>query len=67
MDLNDVLLPSRQVRARYHVSDMCLWRWLRNPQLDFPQPIRINGRRFWRLSALQVWERRRASSQQEVR
>ena len=49
-------LPARQVRARYSVSDMSLWRWLRDETLDFPHPIRINGRRFWKLSDLEVWE-----------
>ena len=35
MDLNVIFLPSREVRRRYGVSDMCLWRWLRRPDLVF--------------------------------
>jgi hypothetical protein len=54
-------LPSRQVRERYHVSDMSLWRWLRDPKLNFPQPTIINGRRYWRLEDLETWERDRAA------
>jgi hypothetical protein len=61
MDANEVLMPSRQVRARYNVSDMGLWRWLRNPGLNFPQPIYINKRRYWPLSALRAWEIERAT------
>ena len=49
-------LPAGQVRTRYGVSDMALWRWLKNEPLKFPQPMRINGRRFWRLADLQEWE-----------
>jgi predicted DNA-binding transcriptional regulator AlpA len=56
----DVFLVSRQVRARYCVSDMSLWRWLRDEGLGFPHPIRINERRFWRLSELEAWETSRA-------
>ena len=47
-----------QVRARYGgVSDMTLWRWLHDEELRFPQPIRINGRRFWKEDDLTAWER----------
>ena len=49
-------LPAAQVRARYGVSDMSLWRWLKNEDLAFPHPIRINNRRFWRLNELEAWE-----------
>jgi predicted DNA-binding transcriptional regulator AlpA len=49
-------LPSAQVRARYGVSDMSLWRWLKNDALGFPKPIRINRRRLWKLSDLEAWE-----------
>jgi predicted DNA-binding transcriptional regulator AlpA len=49
-------LPAAAVRARYGVSDMTLWRWLRNEALGFPTPIRINQRRFWKLAELESWE-----------
>ena len=44
------------MRARYGVSDMTLWRWLKNEELAFPHPIRINNRRFWRLNDLEAGE-----------
>ena len=53
--------PGRQVRDRYNVSDMTLWRWMRNPKLNFPQPTIINRRRYWAEEELQQWERARAS------
>ena len=57
MDPNDVMLTAKQVRARYgNVSDMALWRWLRDERLGFPQPLLINSRRYWRLSSLTNWE-----------
>ncbi len=42
------LLSAKQTRERYGgISDMTLWRWLRDPDLGFPQPTYINGRRFF--------------------
>jgi len=52
----DDLLPAAKVLKRYSVSDMTLYRWLTNPKLDFPAPIRINNRRYWRLGDLQAFE-----------
>ena len=56
-------LPAGAVRARYGVSDMSLWRWLRNEALGFPAPIRINRRRFWKLAELEAWETSRATKE----
>jgi len=53
-------LQSSAVRARYGVSDMTIWRWLQNTSLGFPAPIRINSRRFWRLTELEAWEASRS-------
>ena len=58
------LLPAAHLLARYRVSDMTLFRWLKDPKLGFPQPIRINGRRYWRLTDLQAFEARQASKQE---
>jgi hypothetical protein len=59
---NDRLLPAAQVRKRYFVTAMSLWRWLKNPTLAFPAPIVINTRRYWRLSDLIDWELRHSSA-----
>jgi predicted DNA-binding transcriptional regulator AlpA len=62
MDREDIMstqgtfLPAAKVRERYGVSDMSLWRWLRDSDLAFPKPIYIRGRRFWRLADLETWE-----------
>ena len=52
-----IYVTAAQVRARYGaMADMTLWRWLSDPVLAFPQPLRINRRRFWRLDELEEWE-----------
>jgi len=37
------------------VSDMTLWRWLDNPELDFPRPIYIGRRRYFREAEIIDW------------
>ena len=58
------LLPAAHLLARYRVSDMTLFRWLKDQKLGFPQPIRINGRRYWRLADLQAFEARQAAQRE---
>jgi predicted DNA-binding transcriptional regulator AlpA len=55
-------LPAGTVRARYGVSDMSLWRWLRDEEMNFPKPIYINRYRYWRVADLLEWERTRPTS-----
>ena len=43
------------------VSDMTLWRWLADPELDFPKPVYIGKRRYWRCADLIAWIEARAS------
>lgn len=58
------LLTAKQVRQRYGgISDMSLWRWLRAPELKFPKPLLINGRRYWRLVDLGRWEDQHSKSE----
>ena len=61
---NDELLPAAQVRRRYGVSDMTVCRWVNDERLNFPQPIRINSRRYWRVADLQAFEARQASKRE---
>lgn len=53
----DIHLPARKVWERYGITDVTLWRWLRDPKLNFPPPIKINRRRYWKISVLQEWEK----------
>ena len=58
---NDTLLRAGDVRARYgNVSHMWLVRRLADDP-DFPRPVYIAKRRFWRLGELVTWERVLAS------
>jgi predicted DNA-binding transcriptional regulator AlpA len=58
-------LPDPQVCKRYGVSAMTLWRWDRNPEMNFPGPIRINGRKYRDEDALEAWDRARAMRPQD--
>jgi len=62
MQERESFLPAAQVKQRYGVTDMSLWRWLKDDSLGFPHPIRIKGRRFWRLADLRAWEDVRAEN-----
>lgn len=37
------------------ISDMTLHRWLNNPALGFPRPIKINNLRYWRVADVLEW------------
>lgn len=55
------LIPAQTVRHLCGgVSDMTLWRWLNDPAIDFPQPIYIARRRYWRQTEIGSWINRQA-------
>ncbi|MCF7747715.1 transcriptional regulator [Sulfitobacter sp. M39] len=37
------------------ISDMSLWRWLHDTDLNFPKPIYISRRRYWRQADVLAW------------
>lgn len=37
------------------ISTMSLWRWLRDPELAFPQPIYVCRRRYWVEADVIAW------------
>lgn len=50
------LIPAATVRELCGgVSDMTLWRWLASTALDFPRPIHISRRRYWRQADVLAW------------
>jgi predicted DNA-binding transcriptional regulator AlpA len=55
---DDVLLDSKQTRASVgQKSDMCIWRWQRDPRVQFPKPdVMINGRRYWYAGTIRRWK-----------
>jgi hypothetical protein len=57
MQEQEVFLTSRQVRERYgNVSEMWLIRREKDRASGFPNPLRIRGRKFWKLSELLEFE-----------
>lgn len=57
MDDSDQYLTGPQVRKRYHISAMTLWRWL-NHRTGFPCPFRMGRLMYFKLSELQAFEER---------
>jgi predicted DNA-binding transcriptional regulator AlpA len=37
------------------VSQMCLWRWRNDPAMNFPKPITINHRHYYRRAEILNW------------
>jgi predicted DNA-binding transcriptional regulator AlpA len=37
------------------ISDMSLWRWLDSPTMNFPKPIRVQRRRYWKEAEVIAW------------
>jgi len=53
---NNRLVTANAVRELFGgVSDMTLWRRINDPELNFPQPIIIGRRRYWREAELLAW------------
>ena len=64
---DETLLSTAQVRARYgNVSDMTIWRWQNKASLNFPRPLVINKRRYWRLGQLRAFDASRALTAEAV-
>ena len=52
----DKLIGAKRLREILdNCSDMHLWRQEHNPHNDFPDPMRINRRRYWYLHEIREW------------
>jgi hypothetical protein len=58
-----VTITSRDVADRYGVTDRTLVRWAHDPELGFPQPSRINSRKYYDEDALIAWDRKRTMTE----
>lgn len=59
---SDAHMTGPQMLMRFGgISEMTLWRWLRDPTLNFPKPLVINRRRYWRVVDIEKWERDQAT------
>ena len=63
MQEQTTFLPIAAVCGRYGgVSDVTIWRWMRDKRSNFPKPIYANSRhRLWKLSDLEAWEASRSA------
>lgn len=49
-------LTSSQLRDMIGgVSEMTIWRWSTDESVNFPRPVRIGRRRFWRADEVERW------------
>lgn len=37
------------------VTDMTIWRWVQRSDLDFPKPLKIGRRNYWREAEILAW------------
>ncbi len=65
-DADELFFPAPLVASRYNVSDMTLYRWLRDERMQFPRPHYFGRFRYWRLSDLTAWERERMSARSQL-
>jgi len=52
-------LGTPEVARRYGVSKRTVERWCEDPDLGFPVPMDILGRRYWDIGELEQFERQR--------
>jgi predicted DNA-binding transcriptional regulator AlpA len=52
----DEWIPNRQVAKRCgNVTTRTIFRWVLQPELNFPQPAVIGGRRYFSKDAIEAW------------
>lgn len=57
---DDRLMTAAQVRVFFGgVTDMTIYRWLKDTKLGFPKPIFINTNRYWRASEIEAFVKAR--------
>jgi predicted DNA-binding transcriptional regulator AlpA len=49
------------LRKIFPVTDMTIWRWMRDPKVAFPLPQKLgrNGKNYWWLPAIRAWQAQR--------
>ena len=57
------LRSARRVRAQLgNISPVTQWRWENDDNLDFPKPIKISGRNYFRGEEIDAWIERQANT-----
>ena len=61
------LRTARMVRGQLgDISDVTLWRRIKNPDLNFPKPTRISGRLYFRSDEIDAWIELQAENDAEA-
>jgi predicted DNA-binding transcriptional regulator AlpA len=56
----DVYLTAVKVRKRFgDIAPVTLYRWIEDPEIAFPKPLKVGGRRFFKLKEIEEWEEKR--------
>lgn len=63
-DRADILMPARDVRRAFSRSDMTIRRWVEKQLL--PEPVYINGQRYWWKSAVRRLQQAESETQKTV-
>lgn len=58
---HDGFVSTAVVCKRYGIANITLKRWMKDPSMDFPVPLDIGNRWYFRLSEIEEWERKRAA------
>ena len=63
METKKQYIPAGEVCSRFGVTQMTLWRWLKDDELGFPQPaMTIRKRRFFDLAEIEAFEDRQRAA-----
>jgi predicted DNA-binding transcriptional regulator AlpA len=55
-------LTGPQIKTRYGCSYQTIWRWMKNPEMGFPAPLKINNRNRFALDEIEAFERRQKTA-----
>lgn len=57
----DELIPNAKLAKRLGTTTRSLFRWTTQPELNFPRPRLINGRRYFSSAEIEAWQRSRVA------
>jgi predicted DNA-binding transcriptional regulator AlpA len=58
LDTNDEYLTGPEVDRRYKRSPQTRQRWMKDPKLGFPKPMKIKTKLYYRKSEIEAFDRR---------
>jgi hypothetical protein len=56
----DALIPNTKVARRFGVTTRTIFQWTTEPDLNFPEPCFVNGRRYFSEAKLDAWQASRS-------